>query len=40
MADNPVVWLIQVNGLIVDTRHMPRDVQEEAFRLGLIPYLP
>jgi hypothetical protein len=35
-----VVWLIQVNGLIVDARHMPRGVQEEAFRLGLIPYLP
>jgi hypothetical protein len=40
MAANPVAWLIQVNGLIVDARHMPRDIQEEAFRLGLIPYLP
>jgi len=36
-GDNPVAWLIQVNGLIVDARHMPRDIQEEAFRLGLIP---
>jgi hypothetical protein len=40
MADNPVAWLIQVNGLIVDAQHMLRDIQEEAFRLGLIPYLP
>lgn len=40
MAANPVAWLIQVNGLIVDARYVPRDVQEEAFRRGLIPYLP
>jgi hypothetical protein len=33
MGDNPVAWLIQVNGLIVDARHMPRDIQEEAFDL-------
>ncbi|MBK6619275.1 MAG: DUF6398 domain-containing protein [Nitrosomonas sp.] len=40
MADNPIVWLIQVNGLIVDVRHAPREIQEEAFRRGWIPYLP
>jgi hypothetical protein len=40
MADNPVAWLIQLDGLIVDARIMPRDVQEKAFSLGLIPYLP
>ena len=39
-ANNPMVWLIQVNGLIVDAREAPREVQEEAFRRGLIPYLP
>jgi hypothetical protein len=37
---NPMAWLIQVNGLIVDARHVPRAVQEEAFRMGLIPYIP
>lgn len=40
MADNPIAWLIQVNGLVVDARHAPRDIQEEAFRRRLIPYLP
>lgn len=40
LADNPMAWLIQVNGLIVDARRAPREIQEEAFRQGLIPYLP
>jgi hypothetical protein len=40
LADNPIAWLIQVNGFLVDARHAPREVQEEAFRRGLIPYLP
>jgi hypothetical protein len=40
MDQNPIVWLIQVNGLLVDARHMPREVQEEAFKRGMIPYLP
>ena len=35
-----VEWLVSVNGLIVDVRELPREVQEEAFRLGLIPYVP
>lgn len=38
--ENPLAWMISVNGFIVDARRVPRDVQEEAFRLGLIPYLP
>jgi hypothetical protein len=40
LADNPLAWLIEVDGLIVDARHAPRAIQEEAFRLGLIPYIP
>lgn len=36
----PHVWLLMVNGLIVDIRKMPRDAQEQAFRQGLIPYVP
>jgi Domain of unknown function (DUF6398) len=38
--DNLLVWMIQVNGLIIDARHAPREIQEEAFRKGLIPYIP
>jgi hypothetical protein len=40
MESNPLVWMAQVNGLIVDLRHMPRDVQEIAFQKGMIPYIP
>ena len=40
MGDNPMAWLIQVNGFIVDARHAPREIQKEAFRRGMIPYLP
>ncbi len=40
MDRNPMAWMIQVNGLIVDARHVPREIQEEAFRKGLIPYIP
>jgi len=40
LANNPMAWLIRVNGFVVDARHAPREVQEEAFRRGLIPYLP
>ena len=40
LEDNPLAWIIEVNGLPVDARMMPREVQEEAYRLGLIPYIP
>ncbi len=38
--DNPLVWMIQVNGLIIDARYAPREIQEEALSKGLIPYIP
>ena len=37
---NPLVWMLEVNGMIVDIRYMPHDVQEIAYRKGLIPYIP
>jgi hypothetical protein len=40
MDDNPLTWMLTVNGMVVDIRYAPREVQEEAFRLGLIPYIP
>jgi hypothetical protein len=40
MDRNPVAWLIQVNGMLVDARCVPRDIQERAFHRGLIPYVP
>ena len=37
---NPLVWMAEVNGLLVDLRDMPREVQEIALAKGMIPYLP
>ena len=39
-AQNPLVWIMEVNGLAVDARHVPVDVQIEAFERGFIPYVP
>lgn len=41
LGNNPMVWMVQLsNGLIIDVRHAPRELQEEAFNLGIIPYIP
>jgi hypothetical protein len=40
MDDNPLVWMINVDGYIVDARHLPRHIQEVAYQKGLIPYIP
>jgi hypothetical protein len=40
LGQNPLVWMISVNGFIVDARYAPLEFQIEAFRLGLIPYVP
>lgn len=40
LADNPLVWMILVNGVMVDMRMMPRELQEQAYELGLIPFVP
>jgi hypothetical protein len=40
LHDNPMVWLLEVNGFTIDVRHAPREVQEIAFKKGLIPYIP
>jgi hypothetical protein len=40
MDDNPLIWMLEVNGLIMDIRRCPREAQEVAFEKGLIPYIP
>jgi hypothetical protein len=40
MEQNPMAWMISVNGFIVDAHSLPHSVQEEAYRKGLIPYVP
>ena len=38
--DNPLIWMVSVNGFIMDIRNAPREIQAEAFNQGIIPYLP
>jgi hypothetical protein len=40
IAQNPLNWIIAVNGLAVDVRHAPPYIQAEAFDRGLIPCMP
>jgi hypothetical protein len=40
LDDNPLVWILKVNGLLMDIRHAPREAQVAAFEKGLIPYIP
>jgi hypothetical protein len=40
LDNNPMVWMLSVNGVIVDIRSMPKETQEMAFEKGLIPYIP
>jgi hypothetical protein len=41
LGDNPFAWHVQLpNGLIVDARQLPRNLQEQAYAHGLIPFVP
>jgi hypothetical protein len=40
MDDNPMVWMLEINGFLVDIRSAPRELQEVAFQKKLIPYIP
>ena len=41
LADaNPLAWLLEIDGLVLDIRMAPRELQVQACELGLIPYLP
>jgi hypothetical protein len=38
--DHPAVWMLMVNGMMMDIRDLPRDAQAQAFEQGIIPYIP
>lgn len=40
LKDNPLVWMLDVDGSMLDIRTAPRDVQEQAYDMGLIPFIP
>jgi hypothetical protein len=37
---NPMAWLLEVDGLLVDARRLPMELQVQAWRQGMIPYVP
>ncbi len=37
---NPLIWFLKVNGIMMDIRDAPREAQVVAFEQGLIPYIP
>ena len=40
LEDHPLAWLVEMNGMVVDARWLPRELQAEARRRGLIPDIP
>ena len=40
LAHNPMVWMLEVNGMLIDVRHAPLALQRQAFEMGLIPFVP
>jgi hypothetical protein len=39
LEDNPLAWLVSVNGLVVDARMLPAELQRAAHAQGLIPFV-
>lgn len=40
LADDPRVWFLTVNGIMIDVRHAPVQLQRQAYEQGLIPFVP
>lgn len=39
MENSGLYWMIMFNGFIIDARCLPREIQEVAYKKGLIPYI-
>jgi hypothetical protein len=40
ISDNPLVWMVEVDGFVIDVRILPLEVQIQAYKAGIIPYVP
>ena len=40
LINNPMVWMLQVDGIVVDIRQAHIELQEMAFDQGYIPFIP
>ena len=39
LDNNPMVWMIMVNGFIIDARRATYEIQQQAYNAGIIPYI-
>ncbi len=39
LADNPVVWMLESDGIILDARQLPMEQQEHLVQAGVIPFV-
>ncbi len=39
LADNPRVWMVSIDGFVLDARALKRDVQVQLHEAGLIPFV-
>jgi len=40
LVANPLVWMLEVNGFMIDIRDAPVELQRAAYAKGLIPFVP
>ena len=40
LEDNQMIWYVEMNGMIMDARMLPADVQQVLAERGIIPYAP
>ncbi len=40
MANNPMIWLVTINGVPVDARYLSPEMQQICYSKGWIPYIP
>jgi hypothetical protein len=40
LAENPLVWMLEVNGVVIDIRKASPELQRFAYEKGLIPFIP
>ena len=38
--NNPFIWMVMIDGFLVDIRTQPRELQVSAYEQGVIPYIP
>jgi hypothetical protein len=39
IEESPMAWMVEVNGFILDARFLKREIQEELYRKGEIPFI-